>query len=137
MLILYISMLNINYYLVNSETFKIGYLTGSERRPGDLTYDRPGRTISGAITLATDEINSRNGTFGSLGHKLTFVVAETYGDEATSILQIATLWRENISAYIGPQETCFHEGRMAAAFNTPMISYVSICRSHQVKLGIF
>ncbi|XP_077268388.1 guanylate cyclase 32E isoform X2 [Temnothorax americanus] len=35
----------------------------------------------------------------------------------------ADLWTKNVSAYIGPQETCIHEGRMAAAFNIPMISY--------------
>ncbi|XP_069945646.1 guanylate cyclase 32E [Cherax quadricarinatus] len=40
-----------------------------------------------------------------------------------SILQTAQLWISNISAYIGPQETCVHEARMAAAFNLPMISY--------------
>lgn len=39
--------------------------------------------------------------------------------------QVAALWAANVSAFIGPQETCVHEGRMAAAFNLPMISYVS------------
>lgn len=40
------------------------------------------------------------------------------------IQQVAALWAANVSAFIGPQETCVHEGRMAAAFNLPMISYV-------------
>lgn len=35
----------------------MGYLTGSQRRPGDQEYPRPGLTISGAISLAVDEIN--------------------------------------------------------------------------------
>lgn len=65
------------------------------------------------------------GELGRRGHKLDFLVAETYGEEETSILMTADLWTRNISAYIGPQETCIHEGRMAAAFNLPMISYVS------------
>lgn len=56
---------------------------------------------------------------------MEFLVAETYGEEETSIFEIADLWKKNVSAYIGPQETCIHEGRMAAAFNIPMISYVS------------
>lgn len=60
------------------------------------------------------------------GHTLSFLVVETYGDEATSILETAELWKKNISAFIGPQETCLHEARMAAAFNLPMISYVSV-----------
>lgn len=60
-----------------------------------------------------------------IGHSLSFLVSETYGEESTSILETAELWKKNISAFIGPQETCLHEARMAAAFNLPMISYVS------------
>jgi len=63
------------------------------------------------------------------GHSLSFLVAETYGEESTSILETAELWKKNISAFIGPQETCLHEARMAAAFNLPMISYVSQYKS--------
>lgn len=51
--------------------------------------------------------------------------SETYGEEVSSIRQTASLWKNHVSGYIGPQETCVHEGRMAAAFNLPMISYVS------------
>lgn len=64
------------------------------------------------------------GELGRRGHNLEFLVAETYGEEETSIFSVADLWIKNVSAYIGPQETCIHEGRMAAAFNIPMISYV-------------
>lgn len=70
------------------------------------------------------EINA--GKFKRLGHTLQFKVAETYGEEVSSIRQTAALWTDKVSAYIGPQETCVHEGRMAAAFNLPMISYVSM-----------
>lgn len=104
-----------------TRTFTLGYLTGSERLPDDHEYNRPGLSISGAITLAVEEVNSFHPLVG--GHKLNFTVAETYGQEDTSILQTARLWISNISAYIGPQETCVHEARMAAAFNIPMISY--------------
>ncbi|XP_011145363.1 guanylate cyclase 32E [Harpegnathos saltator] len=105
----------------DAETFTLGYITGSKRRPDDFEYQRPGFRISGAMTLAVEEVNA--GELGRRGHKLDFVVAETYGEEETSILNTAVLWKRNISAYIGPQETCIHEGRMAAAFNIPMISY--------------
>lgn len=74
--------------------------------------------------MAIAEVNG--GPLGRLGHNLNFTVAETYGDEVASIQQTAALWAQNVSAYIGPQESCVHEGRMAAAFNLPMISYVSI-----------
>ncbi|KAF0764783.1 Uncharacterized protein FWK35_00024325, partial [Aphis craccivora] len=106
-----------------TDEFVLGYLTGSRRRPGDIGYSKPGRTISGAISLAVEEINA--GLFKEKGHSLSFLVAETYGEESTSILETAELWKKNISAFIGPQETCLHEARMAAAFNLPMISYVS------------
>ncbi|EDW72635.1 uncharacterized protein Dwil_GK17073 [Drosophila willistoni] len=105
----------------HGEVFTLGYLTGSQRRPGNLDYQRPGITISGAISLAVDQVNA--GKLHKLGHSLEFVVAETFGDEVASIRQTAALWTQQVSVYIGPQETCVHEGRMAAAFNLPMISY--------------
>ncbi|KAL1497780.1 hypothetical protein ABEB36_008678 [Hypothenemus hampei] len=106
---------------INSDTFTIGYLTGSQRRPGDREYSRPGLTISGAISLAVEEVN--RGPLAKLGHQLDFIVAETYGEEIISVQKTADLWTRNVSAYIGPQETCEHEAFMAAAFNVPMISY--------------
>lgn len=75
------------------------------------------------LTVLETQVNA--GELGRRGHNLDFLIAETYGEEETSILMVAELWRKNISAYIGPQETCIHEGRMAAAFNIPMISYVN------------
>jgi Receptor family ligand binding region len=65
------------------------------------------------------------GTLARRGIRLEMKVAETYGEEQTSILRTAALWAQNVSAFIGPQESCLHEARMAAAFNLPMISYVS------------
>ncbi|KAL7636453.1 UNVERIFIED_CONTAM: hypothetical protein RMT77_013228 [Armadillidium vulgare] len=101
--------------------FILGYLTGSNRRPDDRQYMRPGLQISGAITLAVDEINSHRPL--AFDYKLDFVVAETFGQELESIRETTQLRDCNISAYIGPQETCVHEARFAAAFNLPMLSY--------------
>lgn len=124
-----LSLLLVQYLLLvhrcDAEIFTLGYLTGSQRRPGNLDYPRPGLTISGAISVAVNEINS-----GPLkqryGHTLAFQVGETFGEEVSSIRHTASLWTAQVAGYIGPQETCVHEGRMAAAFNLPMISYVSI-----------
>ncbi|XP_017892327.1 guanylate cyclase 32E-like isoform X3 [Ceratina calcarata] len=115
----------------DADTFTLGYITGSKRRPGDLEYQRPGFRISGAISLAVEEVNA--GELGRRGHKLDFHIAETYGEEETSILMTADLWTKNVSGYIGPQETCVHEGRMAAAFNLPMISYFCTHRATSDK----
>lgn len=109
---------------VDGTTFTMGYLTGSERLPGNDDYPRPGLTISGAISLAVDEINQFRPLLD--GHTLNFTVSETYGDEEMSLYQVAVLWTQNTSAYIGPQETCIHEAKMASGFNLPMISYVSM-----------
>lgn len=100
----------------------MGYITGSKRLEYEQEYSRPGLTISGAITYATEDANKSilNGT----GHKLDFIVAETFGVEVRSVASTADLWRGgNVSVYIGPQEYCVHEAFMAAAFNMPMISY--------------
>ncbi|KAI8435124.1 hypothetical protein MSG28_003502 [Choristoneura fumiferana] len=53
--------------------------------------------------------------------------------------RVATLWAANVSAFIGPQETCVHEGRMAAAFNLPMISYYcrDVASSNKEKYATF
>lgn len=44
---------------VDAETFTLGYITGSKRRPGDFEYHRPGFRISGAMTLAVEEASNR------------------------------------------------------------------------------
>lgn len=101
----------------------IGYITGSEKKDPTQFYDRPGQAISGALTLALDEINNDSTILPN--HTLTYIISETYGDELYSIRKTVKLINANISAYIGPQETCIHEAKLAAAFNIPMISYVS------------
>ncbi|EGI65143.1 Guanylate cyclase 32E [Acromyrmex echinatior] len=122
---MYLFLMVIHVLLINkgvdAETFTLGYITGSKRRDNDLEYQRPGLRISGALTLAVEEVNA--GELNRRGHKLDFFVAETYGNEEMSILMTADLWKKNVSAYIGPQETCIHEAKMAAAFNILMISY--------------
>lgn len=105
---------------------KLGYITGCENTLENF-YDRPGRLISGALTYAVEQINNDSSILPN--HTLEWIIAETYGVETESIKQTALLLRKGISVYIGPQETCVHEGRIAAAFNLPMISYVSMSLS--------
>ena len=110
--------------ICDSEVIKLGYITGSKApRPG-IFYRRPGQAISGAITLALVEINKDRTVLPD--HKLELMIAETYGLESESIKQTVELMNQDVSVYIGPQETCIHEAKVAAAFNLPMISYVSI-----------
>lgn len=53
--------------------FILGYLTGSNRRPDDRQYMRPGLQISGAITLAVDEVRI-SGTFCSFNYYFCLVI---------------------------------------------------------------
>lgn len=126
MLVLYmISLFSVCFCDVsddNQNVIKIGYITGSDKL-GNF-YRRPGQQISGALTMALDEIN--NDTNVLPNHTLEFIIAETYGMENYSIKVTVELINQNISVYIGPQETCIHEAKIAAAFHIPMISYVSI-----------
>lgn len=116
----FLIVLNINSLMCKNIT--IGYITGSEKPEGQF-YRRPGQAISGALTLALKEINSREDILPY--DKLQFLIAETRGKEFISIRSTVELIYKNISVYIGPQESCIHEGKIAAAFNIPMISYVS------------
>ena len=106
---------------VKSETFKIGFLSGNRLRNGQPNIALPGILISPAIKVAIDEIN-RN-SYLPYNHSLDYILAETYGEENESILQTAALWRKNISAFIGPQETCMYEAKLASSLNLPMISH--------------
>ena len=92
-----------------NDVIRIGYITGSEKIPETGVtsfYRRPGQAISGAITLAVNEINNNSDILPN--HKLEFVVAETYGKELYSIKQTVELMKNNISVFMGPQETCIH-----------------------------
>ena len=105
----------------------LGYITGAEKYHGS-DYLTPGQLISGAITYAVQRVNENPRLLPNT--TLRFLIAETHGYEIESIQQTALLIHQNISAIIGPQETCVHEARLAAAFNVPMISYVSITKMY-------
>ena len=75
--------------------------------------------------VVTSKLRGRMSNISSRHNRLfsSYTLMETYGEEKQSILNTAELWKQNISVFIGPQETCNHEARMAASFNLPMISH--------------
>ncbi|XP_023933111.1 receptor-type guanylate cyclase Gyc76C-like [Lingula anatina] len=106
----------------SSDSIRIGYITGSEKPHPKSMYKRPGINISGALTLAVNEINNDSNILPN--HTLEFTVKETYGKELNSVRHACDLsTNESISAIIGPQETCIFEAKVAAAYNVPMVSY--------------
>ena len=74
---MYLFLMVIHVLLINkgvdTETFTLGYITGSKRRDNDLEYQRPGLRISGAITLAVEEVNNRFYRFDVLSLSLMSV----------------------------------------------------------------
>lgn len=62
----------------NATEFTVGYLTGSARLPGNLLYEKPGRSISGAITLAVEEVNQK--LLNPRGHSLKFKASDVTFD---------------------------------------------------------
>lgn len=59
---------------IDADTFTLGYITGSKRRPEDLEYQRPGFRISGAITLAVEEASNRSSFSLFLPFSLSVIV---------------------------------------------------------------
>ncbi|XP_074647349.1 speract receptor-like [Tubulanus polymorphus] len=112
---------------------RLGYLTESEPPPGasleTAVHIPKGKRISGAISYAVDVINDSSDILPN--HTLEFVIGQTHGQELYSIKATIELMKRNISAYIGPQKTCIHEGKIAAAYNIPMVSY--LCMAHEAS----
>lgn len=125
--LLYVLFLLLNLQQMHNvharNTIMLGYVTGAHPKDENSFYLPPGQSISGAITMAVNDVNSDVTVLPD--NELDFRVMETNGLEEKSMLQVVSVKNSNISAVIGPQETCIHEGRLAAAFNRPMISYVS------------
>ena len=82
-----------------------------------------GRLISGAITLAVNEINNDDLI---PGHKINMIWADTRANSLLATRFLAEQWRDGAVAFFGPEESCTVEARVAASFQLPMISYVSI-----------
>ena len=79
------------------------------------------------MTLAVEEINADPSLLPS--HNLTFLYADNEGRELESINVLTELWRKNAIAYLGPEDFCSTEARVAASWGLPMVSYVSTVHS--------
>nr|XP_022909110.1 guanylate cyclase 32E-like [Onthophagus taurus] len=90
----------------------------------------------GALPLAIDAVNEDKDLLP--GRKLIYIAADigtnpagsglarTDSSLATRAIRIMTEMRDNGTvAFIGPDDTCSSEALVAAAWNLPMISYVS------------
>ena len=113
------------FSVTEATNYKLGLLIPLKR----AEYTKQGNYYASAINIAIDDINKNNNLLKD--HNITFVWNETNcreeGDENKTIRAlIHQLYEEKVSAIIGPGCNCNTSARIAAAFNVPMISYVSI-----------
>lgn len=99
---------------------KIGYLSAHTSDDSN----RDGIFISGAMLIAVDDINRREDLLPN--HTLTFTWMDTGGTQLGNIRVMTEQWKEGVVAFFGPENTCTTEARIAAAWDIPMLSYVSI-----------
>jgi len=61
------------------------------------------------------------------GYRIDYLVADSKGNSAESIRGMTDHYLNGTLAFIGPENTCAFEARVAAAWNLPMIGFVSRC----------
>ena len=100
----------------------IGYLTVDQTE--SLTLGKQGRAISGAITYAIEQINQDSTLLPH--HKLQLMWGDTMADTLIATRILTDQWRAGAKVFIGLEDRCTVEAKVAAAWNLPMISYVSL-----------
>ncbi|XP_067206722.1 receptor-type guanylate cyclase Gyc76C-like [Linepithema humile] len=95
----------------------IGYLTAIK---GGLK-DRQGLAISGALSMALDEINNDT----SILPNVTLVMRwnDTRGETVEATNAMIEMICDGVVAFFGPEGSCYVEAIVAQARNIPMISY--------------
>ena len=88
-------------------------------------YTKKGVYYASAISIAVDEINRQENLLP--GNNISFIWNDTNcNDENKTIRALMyQMYEAKVSAIIGPGCNCNTSARNAAAFNVPMISYVS------------
>jgi len=98
----------------------VGYLTAVK---GDLK-DRQGLAVSGAVTMALEEINSDNELLPEVHLNLRW--NDTRGETVPTTRSIIEMLFDGVAVLFGPEGSCHVEAIVAQSMNVPMISYVSI-----------
>lgn len=106
-----------------SNELRVGFLYPLSNNEHDNTVDLP---FASAFTVALDAINESSSLLPST--ELTFLWNDTKCDETIALKAMTEQFFRRIDAFIGPGNAsyCSTAARVAAAWNIPMISYVSI-----------
>ncbi|KAI8121971.1 hypothetical protein FF38_05671 [Lucilia cuprina] len=101
----------------NRTIINVGYLTALT---GELK-DKQGLAISGALTMALDEINSDNNLLPNVSLNLRW--NDTKGDTVLATKAITEMICDGIAMIFGPEGHCYVEAIVTQSRNIPMISY--------------
>lgn len=104
------------------QNYTLGFLL-----PYDTTLDFPGHysaeTYAQALLIALADIRKEKSLLPDIN--LKWVMKKTQCDELRAIRQQFYMLNNKVDALIGPGCHCVTAGRNAAAFDVPMMSYVS------------
>lgn len=106
--------------LKKTQNLTIGYLTAIK---GGLK-DRQGLAISGALSMALDEINKDPNILPDVN--LVMRWNDTRGETVEATNAMIDMICDGVAAFFGPEGSCYVEAIVAQSRNIPMISYVSI-----------
>ncbi|KAM8707767.1 hypothetical protein ACLKA7_014840 [Drosophila subpalustris] len=101
----------------NHTILTVGYLTALT---GDLK-DRQGLAISGALTMALNEINKDPNVLPNVTLALRW--NDTKGDTVLATKAITEMICDGIATIFGPEGPCYVEAIVSQSRNIPMISY--------------
>lgn len=81
--------------------------------------------VLGAVSLAVNNINNDSQILPNTTLKFKFEPLKNIDDKLEALRLMTEFRDENISAFIGPDESCRHEALTASAWNIPMLAFVS------------
>lgn len=127
LLILQVVLYEFGKTSANLQNITIGYLTVD--KTDTFVRDRQGRVISGAISYAVEKINGNPDILPNF--HINIVWNDTKASTLVGLKCLTEQWRLGAVAFFGFEDSCSVEARVAAAWNLPLISYVSIYFCHK------
>ncbi|XP_051156964.1 receptor-type guanylate cyclase Gyc76C-like [Leptopilina boulardi] len=99
------------------QNLTIGYLTAAK----GVMKDRKGLAISGALSMALDEINRDPNILPNV--RLVMRWSDTRGETIEATKAMIDMICDGVAAFFGPEGSCYVEATVSQSRNIPMISY--------------